>query len=136
LRGGNDDDDHGHDGSVPSAALRRDDSVDRSGGKVLSGQIPPATAPTQALAKYHFVTEYTMLGPQGMEMGTHVLSADFTADANSVAWTTVTVGPSSGHGNAPTAAEHRPYVEGFKYERDAKKSHRPISSPSSRGRNR
>jgi hypothetical protein len=92
---------------------------------ILSGHIPAASAHTDAPAKYRFTTEYTMLGPQGMETGTHVLDAAFVTDGKTVQWTTVTVGTSSGHGSMPTRVEHRAYLEGFKYALDAQK----ITSP-------
>jgi len=86
--------------------------------KVLAGAIPPATSRAGQPLKYHFTTEYTMLGPQGAETGTHVVTADFTAGNDSLRWTSVSVGPSAGHGQPATAAEHQTYMEGLAYLRE------------------
>jgi len=86
---------------------------------VLAGRIPPAGRRITAPTKYHFTTEYTILGPQGAEAGTHVVTADFSTTEDSVRWTSVTVGPSAGHGQPPTTQEHQGYMEGLGYGRAA-----------------
>lgn len=88
---------------------------------VLAGKIPPAASPASrpATTKYHFTTEYTMLGPQGAEAGTHVVTGDFATTGDSLRWTSVTVGPSAGHGQPATTGEHQVYMEGLAYPRDA-----------------
>ena len=86
---------------------------------VLAGRIPPAVSSHRGPATYHFTTEYTLLGPQGGEAGTHVVTADFHTWADSLRWTRVTVGPSAAHGQAPTSEEHQAYMEGLAYDRAA-----------------
>jgi hypothetical protein len=86
---------------------------------VLAGRIPPAVGRSRGPATYHFTTEYTMLGPEGAEAGTHVVTADFVTHADSLRWTRVTVGPSAGHGQPPTSEEHQAYMEGLAYDRAA-----------------
>ena len=86
--------------------------------RVLAGAIPPATSHAQQPLKYHFITAYTMVGPAGGETGTHVVTADFRASNDSLRWTSVTVGPSAGHGQPATAGEHQVYMEGLAYARE------------------
>ena len=86
---------------------------------VLAGKIPPAASHARRPLKYHFVTDYTMLGPQGAEAGTHVVTAAFVTTGDSLRWTNVTVGPSAGHGQPATTGEHQTYMEGLTYARDA-----------------
>jgi hypothetical protein len=86
---------------------------------VLAGKIPAAASHRTQPMKYHFSTEYTMLAPEGAETGTHVVSGDFTTSGDSVRWTSVTVGPSAGHGEPATTGEHQIYMEGFAYAREA-----------------
>jgi hypothetical protein len=85
---------------------------------LLAGHIPTATSHGSTRARYRFVTEYTTVGPQGGETGTHVIAAEFTAHDKTVQWTTVTVGQTPGHGQPAAAAAHRAYLEGFQYARD------------------
>jgi len=86
---------------------------------VLAGKIPPAASHARRPLAYHFVTEYTTVGPQGAEAGTRVVTADFVASGDSLRWTSVTVGPSAGHGQPAAAGEHQTYMEGLTYARNA-----------------
>lgn len=92
---------------------------------ILAGKIPPATIRPDQPFTYRLITEYDMVGPQGAEIGTHVLSADFLADESRVHWTAVTLGQSAGHGQPATNWEHRTFVEGLRYPREA----RTITAP-------
>jgi hypothetical protein len=78
---------------------------------VLAGRIAPAGRRITAPTRYHFTTEYTMVGPQGAEAGTHVVTADFRTTGDSLRWTSLTVGPSAGHGQPPTSQEHQGYSQ-------------------------
>lgn len=90
--------------------------------KVLEGAMPPAAAPMPATRDYRLVTDYTMLGPQGAEAGTHVVTGDFTIAGDDLRWTSVTTGAAKQQGATPTEVEHRGFMEGFHYSREQQKS--------------
>jgi hypothetical protein len=93
--------------------------------QILMSGIPPAIAHAPQPLKYRLTTEYTVLGPQGAEAGTHVITGDFTSNGSDVRWSTVSVGQSAGHGQPVTSAEHQTYMEGFHYSREAQKLTEP-----------
>lgn len=91
--------------------------------QLLSGNIPPATVQSSGPLKYRLTTEYNILGPQGAEADTHVVTGDFTAKGEELQWTSVTVGQSSGHAQAVKSTEHQKFMEGLHYTHaDSEKS--------------
>jgi len=91
--------------------------------QLLSGNVSPATVPSNGPLKYRLTTEYDLLSPQGTEAGTHVVTGEFTAKAEELQWTSVTVGQSSGHAQAVNSTEHQKFMEGLHYTRgDAAKT--------------
>ena len=104
-----------------AAAAQRPQTTESSWRALLSGKIPPAASSSSLPARYHFTTEYTMLGPQGLQTGTHVLTNEFLVTKHRVRWINVTVGSAAGHGEPVKTPEHRAYMEGLEYERDAEK---------------
>lgn len=91
--------------------------------QLLSGNIPAASQPAGGPMKYRLITEYNILGPQGAAAGSHVVTGDFTTKGEELEWTSVTVGQSSGHGQAVNSIEHQKFMEGLHYTRaDAQKT--------------
>ncbi|HEY6252089.1 MAG TPA: hypothetical protein VI685_19195 [Candidatus Angelobacter sp.] len=92
--------------------------------QLLSGSVPPATVQASGPWKYRLTTEYNILGPQGAEANSHVVTGDFTAmtgdfiaKGEELQWTSVTVGQSSGHAQAVNSIEHQKFMEGLHYTR-------------------
>jgi hypothetical protein len=104
-----------------TASAQRASASEAAWASLQAGTIPSATENAPTAATYHFVTEYTLLDPQGRQTGSHVVTSEFVATGKSVRWTTVAVGPTAGHGEPVGASEHRAYMEGFEYPRDGKK---------------
>ena len=90
--------------------------------KVLDGAMPAAVAPMPATLEYRLTTDYTLLGPTGAEVGTHVVTGDFTVAGDDLRWTSVTTGAARQQGAMPTTVEHRAFMEGFRYSREQQKS--------------
>jgi len=78
--------------------------------------LPAATSPSSdAALRYRLRTEYITLDPQGTELGTRVVTGEFTVTSREVQWTRVTVGQAPAHGQPPASEEHRPFAEGIRY---------------------
>lgn len=92
-------------------------NTSQSCSQLLSGGIPPATLTASGPLKYRLTTEYNVLGPEGAEINTHIVTGEFTAKKDEMEWTSVTVGPSNGHGQAANTTEHQKYMEGLHYTR-------------------